>query len=85
MDLLILKEIVLRMAGVEVMEQITPDQIEAMSGGDYLKTEVRKQINHIFYTFLIKIFCVSKIYQFCNYFRLVTTIRLGILRNLLLD
>lgn len=41
LDLLILKEIVLRMAGVEVMEQITPDQIEAMSGGDHLKTEVR--------------------------------------------
>lgn len=46
LDLLILKEIVLRMAGVEVMEQITPDQIEAMSGGDYLKTEVRKYINN---------------------------------------
>jgi len=28
------------MAGVELMEQITPDQIEAMSGGDHLKTEV---------------------------------------------
>lgn len=41
LDLLILKEIVLRMAGVELMEQITPDQIEAMSGGDHLKTEVR--------------------------------------------
>lgn len=40
LDLLILKEIVLKMAGVELMEQITPDQIEAMSGGDYLKTEV---------------------------------------------
>lgn len=40
LDLLILKEIVLRMAGVELMEQITPDQIEAMSGGDHLKTEV---------------------------------------------
>ncbi|XP_050443418.1 THO complex subunit 2 isoform X2 [Adelges cooleyi] len=39
LDLLILKEIVLKMAGVELMEQITPDQIEAMSGGDYLKTE----------------------------------------------
>lgn len=41
LDLLILKEIVLRMAGVEVMEQITPEQIEAMSGGDHLKTEVK--------------------------------------------
>ncbi|XP_050521720.1 THO complex subunit 2 isoform X2 [Daktulosphaira vitifoliae] len=39
LDLLILKEIVLRMAGIELMEQITPDQIEAMSGGDYLKIE----------------------------------------------
>lgn len=34
------------MAGVEVMEQITPDQIEAMSGGDHLKTEVRICFNH---------------------------------------
>lgn len=47
MDLLILKEIVLRMAGVELMEQITPDQIEAMSGGDHLKTEVRKYIQFV--------------------------------------
>lgn len=52
MDLLILKEIVLRMAGVEVMEQITPDQIEAMSGGDYLKTEVRQHENFFFYLLL---------------------------------
>jgi len=36
------------MAGVEVMEQITPDQIEAMSGGDYLKTEVREHENFFF-------------------------------------
>jgi len=50
LDLLILKEIVLRMAGVEVMEQITPDQIEAMSGGDYLKTEVRKYEQFFFYS-----------------------------------
>lgn len=35
------------MAGVELMEQITPDQIEAMSGGDHLKTEVRN-INYFF-------------------------------------
>lgn len=50
MDLLILKEIVLRMAGVEVMEQITPDQIEAMSGGDYLKTEVKRHEKFFLYT-----------------------------------
>lgn len=40
------------MAGVEVMEQITPDQIEAMSGGDYLKTEARQHENFFFYTLL---------------------------------
>lgn len=38
------------MAGVELMEQITPDQIEAMSGGDHLKTEVRKY-KYFFFTF----------------------------------
>jgi len=39
------------MAGIEVMEQITPDQIEAMSGGDHLKTEVN--INTCFSFLLI--------------------------------
>ena len=31
------------MAGLEVSEEITDDQLDAMSGGDILKQEVRQQ------------------------------------------
>ena len=41
-DLLILREVVQRMAGVEVTEEMTGDQIEAMGGGELLKQEVRR-------------------------------------------
>lgn len=40
-DLLILREVVQKMAGIEVSEEITDDQLDAMSGGDLLKVEVR--------------------------------------------
>ncbi|KAI5636701.1 transcription- and export-related complex subunit domain-containing protein [Phthorimaea operculella] len=40
-DLLILKEIVQKMAGIEAAEEMTPEQLEAMAGGDLLKGEVR--------------------------------------------
>ncbi|XP_015117253.1 THO complex subunit 2 [Diachasma alloeum] len=39
LDLLILKEIVQKMAGVEAAEEMTADQLDAMAGGDLLKTE----------------------------------------------
>lgn len=39
MDLLILKEIVQKMAGVEAAEEMTSDQLDAMAGGDLLKNE----------------------------------------------
>ena len=39
-DLLILREVVQKMAGIEVSEEITDDQLEAMGGGDLLKVEV---------------------------------------------
>lgn len=39
-DLLILREIVQKMAGVEMSEEITNDQLEAMSGGELLRQEV---------------------------------------------
>lgn len=58
----------LRMAGVEVMEQITPDQIEAMSGGDHLKTEVRKYLYFLLFHAVI-------MNHYLNYFRQVTTTR----------
>ncbi|XP_051169390.1 THO complex subunit 2 isoform X1 [Leptopilina boulardi] len=39
LDLLILKEIVQKMAGIEAAEEMTPDQLDAMAGGDLLKNE----------------------------------------------
>ncbi|KDR14733.1 THO complex subunit 2 [Zootermopsis nevadensis] len=39
LDLLILKEIVQKMAGIEAAEEMTPEQLEAMAGGELLKGE----------------------------------------------
>ncbi|KAF5285042.1 hypothetical protein FQR65_LT02355 [Abscondita terminalis] len=39
LDLLILKEIVQKMAGVEVSEDLTMDQLNALAGGELLKSE----------------------------------------------
>ena len=39
-DLMILREVVTKMVGIEVSEEITDDQLAAMSGGEHLKTEV---------------------------------------------
>ncbi|XP_069468772.1 THO complex subunit 2 isoform X2 [Ambystoma mexicanum] len=38
-DLLILKEVVQKMAGIEVTEEITMEQLDAMTGGEQLKAE----------------------------------------------
>ncbi|KAI0218636.1 THO complex subunit 2 [Lamellibrachia satsuma] len=38
-DLLILREVIMKMAGIEISEEITSDQLEAMSGGELLKQE----------------------------------------------
>lgn len=40
MDLLILKEVVQKMAGVDAAEDLTIDQLSAMAGGELLKAEV---------------------------------------------
>lgn len=47
LDLLILKEIVQKMAGIEAAEELTPEQVDAMAGGEILKGEVWTQINII--------------------------------------
>lgn len=39
LDLLILKEIVQKMAGIEAAEELTDEQLDAMAGGDILKQE----------------------------------------------
>lgn len=46
MDLLILKEVVQKMAGVDAAEDLTMDQLNAMGGGELLKAEV-----NIFFAF----------------------------------
>ncbi|KAK6168365.1 hypothetical protein SNE40_020916 [Patella caerulea] len=38
-DLLLLREIVTKMAGIEISEEVTNDQLEAMSGGELLRQE----------------------------------------------
>lgn len=51
-DLLILKEVVQKMAGIEITDEMTVEQLEAMTGGEQLKAEVRhtfwKYIHHFF-------------------------------------
>lgn len=47
LDLLILKEIVQKMAGIEAAEEMTSDQLDAMAGGDLLKNEVNLNIIRI--------------------------------------
>ena len=52
LDLLILKEIVLKMSGIEASEEMTNEQIDAMAGGDLLKQEASSfnQVSQIRYT-----------------------------------
>ena len=46
-DLLILKEVVQKMSGIECSEELTQSQIEAMAGGDLLKTEVSGRVQEV--------------------------------------
>lgn len=39
-DLLVLKEVVQKMSGVETSEDMTSSQLEALAGGELLKAEV---------------------------------------------
>lgn len=39
LDLLILKEVVSKMSGIEATDQMTPEQLSALSGGDLLRQE----------------------------------------------
>ena len=50
-DLLVLREVVQKMSGIEISEEVTMDQIEALSGGEMLRAEVRqKRGSHLIYT-----------------------------------
>lgn len=39
-DLLVLKEVVQKMSGIEISEEVTAAQLEALSGGELLRAEV---------------------------------------------
>lgn len=41
LDLLILKEVVQKMTGIEATEEMTLEQLNAMSGGELLRSEVK--------------------------------------------
>ena len=41
-DLLVLKEVIQKMAGIEISDEVTASQLEAMAGGELLKVEVRE-------------------------------------------
>ena len=41
-DLLVLKEVVQKMSGIEISEEVTSAQLEALAGGELLKAEVRR-------------------------------------------
>ena len=42
-DLLVLKEVVQKMSGIENSDEITRSQLEALAGGELLKAEVRER------------------------------------------
>lgn len=55
LDLLILKEIVQKMAGIEAAEEMTSDQLDAMAGGDLLKNEVSHTHNYVEHRIFMRI------------------------------
>ena len=42
-DLLVLKEVVQKMAGIDISVEVTSSQLEALAGGELLKAEVRRK------------------------------------------
>lgn len=65
LDLLILKEIVQKMVGIEAAEEMTNEQLSAMSGGELLKGEVI-----FFFLFYIMVF-----YFYLYFFRLDISVK----------
>lgn len=50
--MLLLREVVTKMAGIEISEEITDDQLNAMSGGELLRQEVRLRDRKLNFTVL---------------------------------
>lgn len=41
-DLLVLKEVIQKMSGIDITEEVTQSQLEALAGGELLQAEVRE-------------------------------------------
>lgn len=41
LDLLVLKELIAKMSGIEIIEDLTETQLESQAGGENLKLEVK--------------------------------------------
>ena len=39
-DLLVLKEVIQKMSGIDIAEEVTSSQLEALAGGELLQAEV---------------------------------------------
>lgn len=79
LDLLILKEIVQKMAGIEAAEEMTPDQLDAMAGGELLKGEVRHNYPNPTIIFILR--CNVLLISYVLNCRLRTSVKCGTLRN----
>lgn len=44
LDLLVLRELIAKMSGVEMIEELSPEQLEAQAGGRALRAEVRRSL-----------------------------------------
>ena len=42
-----MKEVIQKMAGIEISDEVTPSQLEAMAGGELLKAEVHAHNVHV--------------------------------------
>lgn len=52
-DLLVLKEVTQKMSGIDIAEEVTASQLEALAGGELLKAEVSPPSLPSFFPFLI--------------------------------
>ena len=43
-DLLVLKEVIQKMSGIDFTEEVTQSQLEALAGGELLQAEVRVRV-----------------------------------------
>ncbi len=43
-DLLVLKEVTQKMSGIDIAEEVTASQLEALAGGELLKAEVSSSL-----------------------------------------